>query len=133
MNHNQFPRFKTAMAVAAGVAVLLLVDNVFVYRYVTDRFLRYEGLHQAVEEIHALESQLRREHVDTLDSFRQVLSARIQDRNEEIAWMSVIAASGQVQASSGIVDPHPLPPANQSTSRSSQETAGDEARTAVGG
>ena len=113
MSHNAFPWFKTAMAVAAGVAALLLVDNIFMYRYVTDRFVRYEGLQQAVAEVHSLESQLRRERVDTIDGLRRVLSARLQDRNEEIAWMRVIAATGQVQASSGIVEPHPLPPANQ--------------------
>src|ERR1017187_791388 len=113
MNHNEFPWFKTAMAVAAGVAALLLVDNVFMYRYVTDRFVRYEGLQQAVAEVHSLESQLRREHVDTLDNLQRVLTARLQDRNEEIAWMRVIAASGQVQASSGIVEPHPSPPADR--------------------
>ena len=113
MNHNAFPWFKTAMAVAAGVAALLLVDNVFMYRYVTDRFVRYEGLQQAVAEVHSIESQLRREHVDTLDNLRRVLTARLQDRSEEIAWMSVIAAGGQVQASSGIVEPHPSPPADR--------------------
>lgn len=113
MNHNAFPWFKTAMAVAAGVAALLLVDNVFMYRYVTDRFVRYEGLQQAVAEIHSLESQLRRENVRTVETLRRVLSAVLQDRNEEIAWMSVITASGQVQASVGTVEPHVLPSADR--------------------
>ena len=113
MNHHNFSWFKTAMAVAAGIAVLLLLDNFFAYRYVTDRVVRYEGLQQSVEEVHSLEYQLRREHVDTIDGLRRVLDAILEDRHEEIAWITVITASSQVCASSGTVEPHSLPPADR--------------------
>jgi hypothetical protein len=97
----------------AGIAVFLLVDTVLVYRYVTARLAREQGLLQAVEDVSSLEHELRRKHIDTVDGLRRVLSEIREDRSDEIAWISVLTADGQVEASSGAVEPHALPPADR--------------------
>src|SRR5277367_820278 len=102
--------FKAAVAGGAVLAVLLLVETIFTYRYATTRFARDQGLLQAVEEVSSLEHQLRRERVDTADGLERILGEIREDRDDEIAWISIVDANGQVQASSGSVDPHATPP-----------------------
>jgi hypothetical protein len=101
--------FKTVAAAGVAIAVLLVGDTVFAYRYVGARFAHDQGLLQAVEEVSSLEHELRREHIDTIDGVRPLLRGILEDRSSEIAWISILAANGQVQASSGDVDPHLLP------------------------
>lgn len=105
--------FKTAIAVGMGIAVFLFVDSVFAYRYVNTRFARDQGMLQAVEEVSSLEHELHREQVDTLDGVQRVLNQIQEDRSDEIAWISVMQGKGQVQASSGVVEAHALPPADR--------------------
>lgn len=95
------------------IAVFLLADTVFAYRYVTTRFARDQGLLQAVEEVSALEHALRREQVETADGLRRVLREIQEDRSDEIAWISVLTINSQLGASSGTVEPHALPPADR--------------------
>jgi hypothetical protein len=102
--------FKTAAVAGAGIAVLLLGDAIFAYHYVTDRLARDEGMLQAVEEVASLEHELRREHTDAVGELRRVLHETSVDRNDEIAWMRVLRANGEIVASSGVVAPHMLPP-----------------------
>ena len=99
---------KTAAAGGAVLAVLLIVETIFTYRYSAARFARDQGLLQAVEEASSLEHQLGRERVDTEDGLRRVLEEIREDRGDEIAWMSVLDANGRVQASSGSVEPHSM-------------------------
>ena len=103
MKHRGSLWFKTAAAVGAGIAVFLLVDTVIAYRYVTTRFARDQGLLQAVEEAYSLEHELRREQVETVDGLRRVLGEMQEDRSDEIAWISVLAADSRVEASGGAV------------------------------
>lgn len=105
--------FKTATAAGMGIAIFLFVDTVFTYRYVNTRFAHDQGLLRAVEEVSSLEHELRREKVDTVDSLQRVLNQILEDRSNEIAWISVMRANSQVQASSGTVEPHALPPADR--------------------
>jgi hypothetical protein len=105
--------FKAAAAAGAGIAILLIVDTVFAYRYVTARFARDQGLLQAVEEVSSLEHELRRKQVGTVDGLQQVLREIREDRADEIAWIRVLKANRQVEASSGIVEPHALPAAER--------------------
>lgn len=109
MKHRGSLWFRTAAAVGVGIAVFLLVDTVIAYSYVTTRFARDQGLLQAVEEAYSLEHELRRERVETVDDLRRVLGEMQEDRSDEIAWISVLAADSQVEASGGAVEPHVLP------------------------
>ena len=108
MKRQKFLWFQIAAAVGAGLAVLLLLETLLTYRYSATRLARAEGLLQAVEEGSALEHQLRRDHVDTVNRLQQILGRIVDDRSDEIAWMSVIDANGQVQASSGRAEPSPV-------------------------
>jgi hypothetical protein len=105
--------FKAAAVAGAGIAVLLLADTVFAYRYVTARFARDQGLLQAVEEVASLEHELRRQQVDGVDGLLRVLREIHEDRTDEIAWMRVLRTDGQAEAASGAVEPHALPPADR--------------------
>jgi serine phosphatase RsbU (regulator of sigma subunit) len=106
MNHPRLLWFKGAAAAGAGLAILLLGDSVFTYRYVSTRFAHDQALVQAVQEVSSLEHELRREGVGTVDGLQRVLSQVQEDRSDEIPWMRVIHAN-QVQAASGSVEPHP--------------------------
>jgi len=108
MKRQKFLWFQIAAAVGTGLAVLLLLEAFLTYRYSVTRLARAEGLLRAVEEVSALEHQLRRDHVDTVNRLQQVLGQIVDDRSDEIAWMSMIDASGQVQASSGRSEPSPV-------------------------
>ena len=99
--------FQIAASVGAGLAVLLLLEAFITYRYSATRVALAEGLLHAGEEVSALEHQLRRDHVDTVNRLEQVLGQIVEDRSDEIAWMSVIDANGHVQASSGRTEPSP--------------------------
>jgi hypothetical protein len=101
--------FKAAAAIGAVIAVWLVVDTLFAYRYVRAKFARDEGLAQAVEEVSSLEHELRRQHIDSFDGLEQVLHEIGEDRSDEIAWIRVLTADQQVEASSGAVEPHPMP------------------------
>jgi hypothetical protein len=105
--------FKTTAAVGIGIAIFLFVDTVFAYRYVNTRFASDQGMLQAVREVSSLEHELRRERVDTIDGLRLVLRQMQEDRSDEIAWIRVLAANSEVEASSGTVEPHALPPADR--------------------
>src|SRR5690242_11886184 len=102
--------FKAAAASGAVLAVLLIVETIFTYRYSATRSARDQALLQAVEEASSLEHQLRRERVDTDDRLHVMLDEIREDRGDEIAWMSVIDGNGQMQASSGSVGSHSIPP-----------------------
>jgi len=78
-----------------------MVETVFTYRYSATRSARDEGMLQAVEEVSSLEHELLRERVDTADRLQQLLDQIVDDRSDEIAWMGVMDANGQMQASSG--------------------------------
>lgn len=108
MKRQKFRWYQIAAAVGAGLAVLLLLETLLTYRYSATRLARAEGLLQAVEEVSALEHQLRRDHVDTVDRLQQILGQIVDDRSDEIAWMSVVDTNGQVQASSGRNEPSPV-------------------------
>lgn len=110
MKHQTSLWFKAAAVAGASLAVLLIVETVFTYRYSAARSARDEGLLQAVGEVSSFEHRLRREHIDTADGLRRVLDQIREDRNDEIAWISVLDADGQVQALSGSVVPHSIPP-----------------------
>ena len=73
MKRQKFRWFQIAAALGAGLALLLLLEALLTYRYSTTRFARAEGLLRAVEEGSALEHQLRRDHVDTVNRLQQVL------------------------------------------------------------
>lgn len=105
VRRQKFRWFQIAAAVGAGLAVLLLLEALLTYRYSATRLARAEGVLRAVEEVSALEHQLRRDHVDTVNRLQQILGQIVYDRSDEIAWMSVIDANGQVQASSGRPEP----------------------------
>jgi hypothetical protein len=96
----KFLWFQIAASAGAGLAVLLLVETVFTYRYSATRSARDQGLLQAVEEVSSLEHELLRQQVDSTDRLQRLLSQIVEDRSDEIAWMSVIDANGRVQASS---------------------------------
>jgi sigma-B regulation protein RsbU (phosphoserine phosphatase) len=104
--------FKTAAAIGAVMAVLLVVDTVFAYRYVRARFARDEGYLRAVEEVSSLEHEIRREHIDTIASLERVLRETREDRGDEMAWIRVLTAGNEVEASSGTVEPHVMPAAD---------------------
>jgi sigma-B regulation protein RsbU (phosphoserine phosphatase) len=93
--------FQIAAAAGAGLAVLLMVETVVAYRYSVTRIARDQGFLQAVENASSLEHRLRREQVNTADRLQDVLAQIADDRSDEIAWITVIDASGQVRASAG--------------------------------
>ena len=93
--------FQLAATAGVALAVLLLIETTLTYRYTTARIGRDQGLLQAAEDASSLEHWLRRERVDTADRLQQVLAQMADDRSDEIAWMTVIDANGQVRASSG--------------------------------
>jgi hypothetical protein len=103
MNRQTSQWFKAAAASGMILAVLLIVETLFTYHYSATRFSRDQGLLQAVEEVSALEHQLRREQVGTENDLRRALAQIREDRGDEIAWVSVLDANGEVQASSGSV------------------------------
>ena len=92
--------FQIAAIAGAVLSILLLVETVFTYRYSVMRSASDQALLQAVEEVSSLEHELLREHVDSTDLLQQVLTQTVDDRHEEIAWMSVAGADGQAEASS---------------------------------
>ena len=92
-------------AVGAGVAVLLLVETFLTYRYSTTRLARDEGMLRAVEELSSLEHRLQRDYVDNVTDLERILREIVADRSDEIMWMSVMDAGGQVQASSSRSEP----------------------------
>ncbi|HKV78758.1 MAG TPA: SpoIIE family protein phosphatase [Candidatus Sulfotelmatobacter sp.] len=105
MRRQKFLWFQLAALAGAGLAVLLVLETLLTYRYSATRLARAEGLVQAVEEVSALEHRLSREQVDTRNGLEQILRQTVDDRSEEIAWVSVIDASGQVQVSSSPATP----------------------------
>jgi len=100
--------FKTVAAAGVAIAVLLVGDTVFAYRYVGARIAHDQGLLEAVEEVSSLEHELSREHIDTIDGVQPLLRGILEDRSSEIAWISILAANGHVQASSGEIEPASL-------------------------
>lgn len=108
MKPQRFLWFQLAALAGAGLAVLLVFETLLTYRYSATRLARAEGLVQAVEEVSALEHQLSREQVDTRNGLEQILRQVVDDRSEQIAWVSVIDANGQVQVSSGPITPAPV-------------------------
>lgn len=105
MRRQKFLWFQLAALAGAGLAVLLVLETLVTYRYSATRLARAEGLVQAVEGVSALEHRLSREQVDTRNGLEQILRQAVDDRSEEIAWVSVIDASGQVQVSSSPATP----------------------------
>jgi hypothetical protein len=97
VKRQKFRWYQIAAAVGAGLAVLLLLETLLTYRYSATRLARAEGLLRAAEEVSALEHQLRRDHVDTVDRLQQILGQIVDDRSDEIAWMSVVDTNGQVR------------------------------------
>ena len=93
--------FQLAATAGVALAVLLFIETTLTYRYTTSRIGRDQGFLQATEDASSLEHWLRRERVDTADRLQQVLAQMADDRSDEIAWMTVIDANGQVRASSG--------------------------------
>lgn len=97
---QKFLWFQLAAIVGAGLALLLVLETFLTYRYSATRLARAEGAVRAIEEVSALEHRLDRERVDTVNQLQQVLAQIAEDRSGEIAWISVIDASGRIQASS---------------------------------
>ena len=108
MKRQKFLWFQLAALAGAGLAVLLVLETLLTYRYSATRLARAEGLVQAVEEVSALEHRLSRERVDTRNGLEQILQQVVDERSEEIAWVSVIDANGQVQVSSSATAPAPV-------------------------
>jgi hypothetical protein len=109
MKRHTSLRFKAAAAIGAMIAVWLVANTLSAYRYVRDRFARDEGLVQAVEEVSSLEHELRRQHIDSVDGLGQLLHEISEDSSDEIAWIRVLTANNEVEASSGAVEPHLIP------------------------
>jgi hypothetical protein len=105
--------FHAAAIIGAVIAIWLVVDTLFAYRYVRAKFARDEGLVQAVEEVSSLEHELRRQHIDSVDGVERVLREIGEDRSDEIAWIRVLTPNQQVEASSGAVEPHTMPGADR--------------------
>jgi hypothetical protein len=105
VRRQKFLWFQFAALAGAGLAVLLVVETLLTYRYSVTRLARAEGLVQAVGEVSALEHRLSREQVDTRNGLEQILRQVVDDRSEEIAWVSVIDGNGQVQVSSSPTTP----------------------------
>ena len=109
MKQHKSRWFQLAAAGGAALAILLLVETILTYRYSTTRIARDQGLLQAAADASSLEHHLRRERVDTADRLQQVLAQIADDQSEEIAWMTVMDANGQVRASSGrFTGPRPV-------------------------
>jgi serine phosphatase RsbU (regulator of sigma subunit) len=101
--------FQLAAAAGAGLAVLLMVETIVTYRFSVARIARDQGFLQAVEDASSLEHRLRREQVDAVDRLQDILAQIADDRSDEIAWITVIDASGQVRASAGrFAGPRPV-------------------------
>ncbi|HZU27493.1 MAG TPA: PP2C family protein-serine/threonine phosphatase [Bryobacteraceae bacterium] len=105
--------FQLAAATGLGLAVLLMVETLLTYRYVSTRMARDQALLQAFEEASSLEHQLHREHIATSDGLRQILADIVEDRSDEIGWMSVIDAGGAVLATSRVGDSRPSFPSEE--------------------
>ena len=108
MKRQKFRWFQLAAVAGAGLAVLLVVETFLSYRYSTTRLALAEAAVQAVEEVSALEHRLSREHVDTVTELEPLLGQIVSDRSEEVAWMSVMDANGQLQASSSPTKVNPV-------------------------
>jgi serine phosphatase RsbU (regulator of sigma subunit) len=105
--------FQIAAATGAGLAVLLMIETLLTYRYVGTRMARDQALLQAHEEASSLEHQLQREQINTQEGLREIVDRIVEDRNDEIAWMTVMNASGSVLATSRRVNSRPSFAADQ--------------------
>ena len=93
--------FHAAAIIGAVIAIWLVVDTLFAYRYVRAKFARDEGLVQAVEEVSSLEHELRRQHIDSVDGVERVLREIGEDRSDEIAWIRVLTPTSRLKLRAG--------------------------------
>jgi len=109
MKRRESVWFKALIAGGVILAVLLIVETVFTYRYSTTRFARDQALLQATENASSVEHQLRRERVDTDVALQETLDQVQVNRSDEVAWLRVRDANGEVQASSGPIETISIP------------------------
>lgn len=99
--------FKLLLVVGASLGVLLLVQAVRNYRFVSQRMIHEELYREAARHSTDIARMARDAEVTTSRELEPVLEEMVRERPLQIAWLRVMNLDGQILAEAG--DPQPTP------------------------
>jgi hypothetical protein len=105
MSPRKSPRgpfwFKTALAFGGLVGLLLLVQSVAGYFYVSRRLVRDQLQREADRQAIRLERSLRALGSPDQAAVRRALDEHLEEQQQRVAWLRIIDGNGRVLAESG--------------------------------
>ncbi len=102
--------FKLLLIVGASLGVLLLVQAVRNYRFVSQRMIHEELYREAARHSTDIARMARDAEVTSSQELGPVLEEMVRERPLQIAWLRVMDLNGRVLAEAGNPQPSPFPP-----------------------
>lgn len=101
--------FKLLLVVGASLGILLLVQAVRNYRFVSQRMIHEELYREAARHSTDIAQMARDAEVSTSHELGPVLEEMIRERPLQIAWLRVMDLDGHILAEAGDPQPSPFP------------------------
>jgi hypothetical protein len=109
------------MAVGFGLGIVLLVQTIGTYRYVSGAMMRQEAERDAQRKVNTLVGAVRAAQTQDLAVVQKILEEFLQDWSNQVVWIRILDSQGRLQTSAGPAPIDPLP-ANQLERRFSEST-----------
>jgi len=107
--NKKFLLFKTLIAVGFVLSIVLLIQTVSTYKYVSGGLLLQEAERDSQRKVNTLVGAVRTAQTQDMEVIGGVLEEFLEDWKNQVAWVRILDSSGKPIASAGLAPVQPVP------------------------
>jgi serine phosphatase RsbU (regulator of sigma subunit) len=107
---RKFLLFKTLIAVGFAVGIVLLVQTIHTYSYVSGEMLMQEAERDSQRKVNTLVGAVRTAQTQDMEVISGILQEFLEDWKHQVAWIRILDSTGKPLASAGSAPTDPVPP-----------------------
>jgi hypothetical protein len=98
---KKFLLFKSLIAVGFLLDIVLTVQTITTYKYVSGELMMQEAERDSQRKVNTLVGAVRSAQTQDMAAISQILQEFLEDWNQQVAWIRILDASGQPIATAG--------------------------------
>jgi serine phosphatase RsbU (regulator of sigma subunit) len=107
---KKFLLFKSLIAVGFGLGIILLIQTITTYKYVSGGLMMQEAERDSQRKVNTLVGAVRTAQTQDMEVIGGILQEFLADWSEQVAWIRILDGMGNPLASAGLAPVDPVPP-----------------------
>ena len=107
--HKKFFLFKALIALGFALSIVLLLQTISTYKYVSGDLLLQEAERDSQRKVNTLVGAVRTAQTQDMELIAGILQEFLEDWRQQVAWIRILDSTGKAIASAGLAPLEPVP------------------------